>query len=431
MLNANYLIDCLNNNTPIALVKFNDGELYAMSDKKGTNCDNHKYFPNLKNDLINAYNNLSDKAYLSEYSVRKANDPQWCRVTKTLKKPNDLFKEYLLLHDTNGVLNKDFANIYRAIAKSSQPKVLIAPKRINAERFLNVEYRIDVPLINAYTNIHTMLKESLKYASSIPNPLFIMCCGFCSCILASEILKVNPNASILDVGSGLDPLFPGCTRKNQVSQTRARNLYPEVSSWPNKVHYYEEIQGWFNYQDLFQAVVENARDRSLFVEIGCWKGKSTSFLATEIANCKKRIHLDVIDHFKGSASEQGSTHREAVYGNIQGQAINNLRPYWIEDNNKSPFTRTSNILKILPLSSHVAVNKYADKSIDFLFIDGEHTYAGVKADILKWLPKVKKGGIISGHDYGSKSFPGVKKAVDALLPGAKKASRNCWVYKVK
>ena len=44
--------------------------------------------------------------------------------------------------------------------------------------------------------------------------------------------------------------------------------------------------------------------------------------------------------------------------------------------------------------------QYADNSLDFVFIDGDHRYEPVKNDILAWLPKMKIGSILSGHDYG-------------------------------
>lgn len=40
-----------------------------------------------------------------------------------------------------------------------------------------------------------------------------------------------------------------------------------------------------------------------------------------------------------------------------------------------------------------------DKSLDWVYIDAEHDYKNVKADINAWFPKVRKGGIVSGHDY--------------------------------
>jgi len=40
-----------------------------------------------------------------------------------------------------------------------------------------------------------------------------------------------------------------------------------------------------------------------------------------------------------------------------------------------------------------------DKSLDFVFIDANHKYEFVKEDIEAWYPKVRSGGIVSGHDY--------------------------------
>lgn len=59
-----------------------------------------------------------------------------------------------------------------------------------------------------------------------------------------------------------------------------------------------------------------------------------------------------------------------------------------------------------------AAKKIADESLDFVYIDGEHSYKAVKQDIPAWFPKVKKGGIVGGHDYTPDYFPGIVKAVD-------------------
>lgn len=51
---------------------------------------------------------------------------------------------------------------------------------------------------------------------------------------------------------------------------------------------------------------------------------------------------------------------------------------------------------------------------DLVFIDGDHSYEACKADIIAWLPLVKGGGWIGGHDYGKERFPGVTQAVDEM-----------------
>ena len=72
------------------------------------------------------------------------------------------------------------------------------------------------------------------------------------------------------------------------------------------------------------------------------------------------------------------------------------------------------------MSTDEACLSVEDESIDIVFIDADHSYEGVYNDILKWEPKVRKGGIISGHDYGLNPagvnrFNGVDRAVHELL----------------
>ncbi len=55
----------------------------------------------------------------------------------------------------------------------------------------------------------------------------------------------------------------------------------------------------------------------------------------------------------------------------------------------------------------------ADGSLDFVYIDGNHTFDQVTADIAAWSPKVRAGGIVAGHDYGRASVGQVKEAVQA------------------
>ena len=55
---------------------------------------------------------------------------------------------------------------------------------------------------------------------------------------------------------------------------------------------------------------------------------------------------------------------------------------------------------ILVKGSSMGVSKLiADDSLDWVYIDSDHSYNGAKEDIEGWFPKVRKGGIISGHDY--------------------------------
>jgi hypothetical protein len=55
--------------------------------------------------------------------------------------------------------------------------------------------------------------------------------------------------------------------------------------------------------------------------------------------------------------------------------------------------------QLIRSTSADAVGRFEDNSVDFVYIDGDHTYEFVSQDIARWWPKIKPGGILSGHDY--------------------------------
>lgn len=69
--------------------------------------------------------------------------------------------------------------------------------------------------------------------------------------------------------------------------------------------------------------------------------------------------------------------------------------------------------------------------IDLLFIDGDHEYSAAKLDIELYAPKVRPGGMVSGHDYDNlPRFPGVKQAVDETFPEVNLEPDWVWWVKV-
>jgi hypothetical protein len=73
---------------------------------------------------------------------------------------------------------------------------------------------------------------------------------------------------------------------------------------------------------------------------------------------------------------------------------------------------------MMQMSSTRAMGQFADRSLDFVFIDACHAHPGVDEDIACWTPKVRSGGIMSGHDYKKFANSGscdVIEAVDAYV----------------
>ena len=70
---------------------------------------------------------------------------------------------------------------------------------------------------------------------------------------------------------------------------------------------------------------------------------------------------------------------------------------------------------VVRAESVIAASFFPDESLDFVFIDADHSYEGVKSDVTAWLPKVRNGGLLGGHDYANDNDPcgqEVKRAVD-------------------
>ena len=81
------------------------------------------------------------------------------------------------------------------------------------------------------------------------------------------------------------------------------------------------------------------------------------------------------------------------------------------------------------MTSEEASKHFENESLDFVFIDGLHDYESVKNDISYWYPKVKVGGIISGHDYCAGW--GVMPAVDEWCTSNNykiEVDGVCWIH---
>lgn len=142
-------------------------------------------------------------------------------------------------------------------------------------------------------------------------------------------------------------------------------------------------------------------------ELGTGEGKTAAQL---LSKCLQ-LHLTTIDLWEGQPDSRGPenwTHW----------------PHRIHENaaraRLSGFSRRVKIIKGWTVE---AAARIEDRTLDFVFIDADHSEDAVRADIAAWTPKIKAGGYLLGHDA---SWPGVKAAIDDLCPGYWIAPDNVW-----
>lgn len=192
-------------------------------------------------------------------------------------------------------------------------------------------------------------------------------------------------------------------------------------------HIYQNIENFygFNYENLFTEMV-NRFDNAHFVEIGTAIGKSTLYMGVEIINSNKNIKYDTYDCQRKYASIDycPSTFDVLENKNLKELPENEDSSWQNYLHNIKPINHIVNSFREY---SVIASKKYEDESLDFVFIDGNHSFEEVVLDINNWLPKIKKNGILAGHDYTDENYA-VKNAVNSIFPKDKiRIDGWCWI----
>jgi hypothetical protein len=174
--------------------------------------------------------------------------------------------------------------------------------------------------------------------------------------------------------------------------------------------------GWFDFEGFYNHVVNKFKDGGKFVEIGCWFGKSSCGLLRKIKEIQANITVDFIDTWAGEPNVEYQKNIIKDNGDdyVYNCFLHNIKEADPEFNGK-----------IHRLESQQAVSLYEDESLDFVFIDDDHSYENIVKEIPLWLAKVKKGGILAGHDY---DFGDVKRAVHELLGELPEQQGHVWCY---
>lgn len=191
----------------------------------------------------------------------------------------------------------------------------------------------------------------------------------------------------------------------------------EIARTDSNITNWREIHGWFDYEDLYRRLVSEIPDGGAFVEVGSWLGRSMGAFSEYAKEARKTIHLHAVDTFQGEPANE--THRAMLFahgGSVEKAFRANMAALGLNGE-----------LSVHPIQSTIAAPLIGNGRADAVFIDASHERGDVIDDICAWLPVVKSGGILAGHDFDE---AGVKSAVlSQLCEKDVETVGRCWYYK--
>jgi len=132
---------------------------------------------------------------------------------------------------------------------------------------------------------------------------------------------------------------------------------------------------------IYREAVANFKDGAVFVELGSFAGASACFMAEQIEQSGKDITLYCVDLWNNM-----------IFVNVEGSIFHE---FWTNVYNCG----FEQIVRPIQADSALAAGLFGNGSVDFVYVDGDHSYKGCWRDIVAWLPKLKKDGWMGGHDY--------------------------------
>ena len=157
---------------------------------------------------------------------------------------------------------------------------------------------------------------------------------------------------------------------------------------------FKKIKGFLKHTEGV-ALYENTKEVCVHgnaAEIGSYCGKSTCYIAQA---CKENNSLlYAIDHHRGSEEQQKG--QEYFDEEIFDVVENRINTYPLFLKNIKEY-ELDNFIKPMVMDS-ISASKEISEALDFIFIDGSHTYESARNDYKYWEPKLRNGGILAIHD---------------------------------
>ena len=155
-------------------------------------------------------------------------------------------------------------------------------------------------------------------------------------------------------------------------------------------HFFQDKRfedNWMTYPHVYKQFADQLKDHQIMVELGSWKGQSAAYMAAELKMQNKNgVKFFCVDTWEGTSDEEHGGDKWVKEGKLFEKFTDNLR-------------EVSDYYIPLRMTTERASYLFPEQSIDICFVDADHSYEGVTKDLELWTPKVKPGGIMSGHDY--------------------------------
>lgn len=168
-------------------------------------------------------------------------------------------------------------------------------------------------------------------------------------------------------------------------------------------HLWQEIkvpgEQFTDFYDVYEEAVIKSPDNAILVELGSWVGKSTTMMLELLKSHNKKATFYAVDNF--ILNVKWSTRDNCyIHTGIVRNGCKETETIFNDNVNKVDIKGNDNIkFNVIKQDSYTAAAQFQNNSVDFVFVDADHTYDFVKRDIETWWPKVKSGGIMAGHDF--------------------------------
>jgi predicted O-methyltransferase YrrM len=147
---------------------------------------------------------------------------------------------------------------------------------------------------------------------------------------------------------------------------------------------------WFDYADFYDEMAARPGFK-VYVELGCWKGHSVCHLAKQLKD-REGATVWAVDYWDDGPDTAATAYLPEDSPSLYAIYNRNLE-----------IAGVRHMVRDIKGCTWDSARLFEDESVDFIYVDADHSEASVLRDIELWWPKLKPTGIMAGHDYNRAS----------------------------